>query len=401
MAELNKIQLGELIAQHKTGHSLERPFYHDSSIYRTELENIFLKHWIYAGHTSEIPKVGDFLTFEFDTESIIIVRSEQKTIKAHINVCRHRGSRICLETSGSKKLFVCPYHAWSYNLEGELVTARNMPQDFDPATQGLHSVKIELIGGFIFVCLNETPPSFEALRNDLDPVIELFGLNDLKLAEQRSYPIAANWKLAVENYQECYHCAPSHKEFARIHAMAQEPDVFQAAKQKYWQDHPDNPKFISHNRYFDLAESGQEGYQYDRNPLTANAITGSLKGEALAPLIGKLDVYDGGASEMMIGPLSYFLIYDDHILAYRFMPNNQSNCVCNVSWFVNESAIEGQDYNLSNLTALWDVTTKADKIIIGDNQKGINSRFYTSGRLSECEAFQQRFLNWYLKALAV
>jgi len=72
-----------------------------------------------------------------------------------------------------------------------------------------------------------------------------------------------------------------------------------------------------------------------------------------------------------------------------------------VSWFVNESAIEGQDYNLSNLTALWDVTTKADKIIIGDNQKGINSRFYTSGRLSECEAFQQRFLNWYLKALAV
>ena len=102
----------------------------------------------------------------------------------------------------------------------------------------------------------------------------------------------------------------------------------------------------------------------------------------------------------MIGPLSYFLIYDDHSLAYRFIPSNQPNCVCDVSWFVNESAVEGQDYNLSNLTALWDLTTKADQKIIGDNQKGVNSRFYKSGRLSEAEAFQQSFLNWYLKTMA-
>ena len=153
------------------------------------------------------------------------------------------------------------------------------------------------------------------------------------------------------------------------------------------------------NRYFDLAEKGQEGYQYDRNPLLRGALSGSLGGKPVAPLLGSLKEYDGGASELMIGPLSYFLIYDDHMLGYRFLPVSADECICDVYWFVNESAVEGKDYQLDQLTWLWDVTTQADKTIIMNNQKGVDSRFYQPGRLSEMESFQQSFLTWYLQTL--
>jgi Rieske 2Fe-2S family protein len=399
MAHSNADKIKQLVAAQKKGFSLGQAFYKDSDIYQAEINNIFLKHWLYAGHVSQIQSAGDYFTFEFDTESVIIVRTTAGEVKAHMNVCRHRGSRICLEQSGSQKSLTCPYHAWNYDLDGQLISARNMPDNFERSKNGLHQVNVELLGGLIFICLSEAPPSLTSLRQDLNQTFELFGMNSMKLAEQKSYRIPANWKLAVENYQECYHCAPSHQEFAQIHAMAKSPRVFQTAKENFSQAHQGNPKFIELNRYFDLAEEGQEGYQYDRNPLLRNALSGSFGGKPVAPLLGSLQIYDGGASELMIGPLSYFLIYDDHMLSYRFVPVSVDECICDVSWFVNESALEGQDYQLDQLTWLWDVTTQADKTIIRNNQKGVDSRFYQPGCLSEMESFQQSFLNWYLRHL--
>jgi phenylpropionate dioxygenase-like ring-hydroxylating dioxygenase large terminal subunit len=399
MALSNSDKIKHLVDEQQQGFSLGQLFYKDLDIYNAEINKVFLKHWLYAGHVSQISSTGDYFTFEFDTESVIIVRTTEGKIKAHMNVCRHRGSRICLEHSGSQKSLTCPYHAWSYNLDGELISARNMPDDFEPSNNGLHQVKVELLGGFIFVCLSENPPSLDSLRQDLKTTFELFGMNAMKLAEHKSYRIPANWKLAVENYQECYHCAPSHKEFAQIHVMAKSPKVFQKAKDNFLKANQGNPKFKELNCYFDLAEEGQEGYQYDRNPLVRNALSGSLGGKAVAPLLGSLQNYDGGASELMIGPLSYFLIYDDHMLSYRFLPISVDECICDVSWFVNDSAVQGEDYQLEQLTWLWDVTTQADKTIIMNNQKGVDSRFYQPGRLSEMESFQQSFLNWYLQTL--
>lgn len=399
MTPLASDKIQQYVATQQPGYSLAQPFYKDLDVYRAEINQIFLQHWLYAGHVSQIPTTGDYLTFEFDTESVIIVRTATGEIKAHINVCRHRGSRICLETSGSHKSLTCPYHAWNYNLDGELISARNMPDNFNRAQHGLHKVNLELIGGLIFICLAHNPPDLSALQGDLSEVFELFGFNSMKLAEKKSYCIPANWKLAVENYQECYHCAPSHPEFAQIHAMAKAPRVFKSAKAAFARAHQGKAKFKQCNRYFDLAEAGQEGYQYDRNPLVRGAVSGSLGGSKVAPLLGELGDYDGGASELMIGPLSYFLIYDDHMLAYRFLPTSVDECMCEVFWLVHESAVEGQDYQLDQLTWLWDVTTQADKKIIMNNQKGVDSRFYQAGPLSEMEGFQQHFLNWYLQTL--
>lgn len=392
--------ISELISEYIDGHSLQQGFYTEPAIYRAELQTVFSNHWLFAGHASQISSVGDYFLVDVGDDSVIVIRTANNEIKAHANVCRHRGSRICLEQHGSAKRLTCPYHAWSYNLDGNLVSARYMPPDFKPSENGLKSINLEVVHGLIFICLDESPPSLDELHDDLDDLLALFGVADMQLAEQKTYRIPANWKLAVENYQECYHCAPSHKEFAKVHAMGKSPDAFQKAKIDYWRLHVGNEKFKEFNRYFDLANDGQEGYQYDRNPLVGTSVSGSQNGKAVAPLLGQLTSYDGGASELMIGPLSFFLIYDDHILGYRFLPVSQDECVCDVFWFVNASAVSERDYRLDELTWLWDITTQADKQIIVNNAKGVASKYYAPGHLSEMEAFQQNFINWYLKTLS-
>jgi phenylpropionate dioxygenase-like ring-hydroxylating dioxygenase large terminal subunit len=399
MSKKNHNKVQQLVAAHQTGYALDRAFYFDQQVYQTELKQLFFKHWLYAGHSVQLAKPGDYFTFEIERESIIICRTKRGEIKAFMNVCRHRGSRICLSRQGSESSFVCPYHAWHYNLDGELIAARNMSEDFVVQDYNLRQVKLAVLGGLIFVSLADSPLGLESINNNLSAVFALYGFEQMKLAYKQRYVIPANWKLAVENYQECYHCGPAHPEFAKLHAMAKSPQQFLAKKQAYWQAHCTQPKFQSFDYYFNLAEAGQEGFQYDHNPLNKGVLTGSQDGQAVAPLLGELTDYSGGASELMIGPLSYFLIYDDHLVAYQFLPSAVDECVCEVSWLVNGNAVEGQDYQQTSLTWLWHTTTEADKRIITHNQQGVASQFYQPGPLSPMEGFQQQFLAWYLAAL--
>jgi len=396
--------LEKLLADYRPGYSLEQDFYKSPDVYAAELEHIFLQHWIFAGHTSQIPNAGDYFLFEFANESVIVVRTKDGDIKSHMNVCRHRGSRICLEKQGNKKALVCPYHAWTYELDGSLIGARQMSDDFDKSANGLRPVQVGMVGGLIFVTLSNEPPALNHMYDALGGVFDLFGFDHLKLAHHQSYAIAANWKLAVENYQECYHCAPSHQEFAKVHAMAGSPAKFKAQRTAYFESLDQNDpattiKRAEYNCYFDMATDGQEGFQFGRNPLMENALTGSANGQPVAPVLGKLIGYDGAASEFMLGPLSFFLIYDDHMLGYRFTPTGLETCTCDVFWFVRADAIEGKDYDKDKLTWLWHITTQADEEIIVNNQKGVNSHFYEPGKLSEMEYFEQHFLNWYLASI--
>jgi len=388
-----------LINSYQDGYSLAQNFYKNEEIYRKEIENIFLKNWVFAGHISQIPAHGDFFLYEFDEESVIVVRSKTGEINAFMNVCRHRGSHICLEKKGNAKSLVCPYHAWSYNLEGELVAARNMEDDFDKSTNGLHRVHLELLGGLIFISLAETPLSLQSMRSELNDTFDLFGLERTKLAKQISYPIRANWKLAVENYLECYHCTPAHREYSAIHTLALPPAKFEQHLADYQARMTNAIRTTPCNQYYDLANEGEEGFQYSRDPLLPGMKSGTLNGEPASRLLGDITGYDGGCSDLMLGPVSFFLIYDDHMVGYRFLPLTVDTCVCDVYWFVHESAEEGKDFDLSALTWLWDVTTQADETIITNNQKGVNSHFYRPGKLSEMEDTQQCFLDWYIKVL--
>lgn len=397
MAKFKSID--QLLRDYKTGYSLEQEFYKNPDLYEVEMQNIFMKHWILAGHMSQIPNKGDYLLFEFDKESVIVINTGDG-VKAHINVCTHRGSHICLEKQGTVKALTCPYHAWTFDLDGKLKAARNMHEGFDFDGNGLHKANVELVGGLIFVNLSDNPPSLDGMREDLSDVFDVFGFDNMKVAKQQTYHIPSNWKLSVENYQECYHCAPSHKDFARVHAMAQSPEKFNVQKEEFIKNSDGHVRTKASPFYFDRAKEGEEGYQYDRNPLLPGRKTGSKGAEPVAPLLGKLKKYEEAASEFMVGPVTYFLIYDDHMLGYRFLPDTQETSICDLFWFVRDDAEEGKDYNLDDLTWLWHVTILDDEKIIVDNQKGVNSRYYRPGKLSEWEHFPQNFLNFYLNAIS-
>ena len=391
--------LTDLLNDYNEGYSLEQGFYKNPDIYEEEIKKIFLHNWILAGHTSQIQSVGDFFLFEFDKESIIITRNKDGEVKANLNVCRHRGSHVCLEKSGNAKAFTCPYHAWSYDLNGTLIAARHMGADFERHKNGLHPAHVGLVGGLIFISLSDNPPSLAAMHEDLADVFDQFGFDHMKLIKQQPYPVRSNWKLAVENYQECYHCAPSHIDYAKIHAFALAPKKFKPIKDKFLEQTTCNVRTKPSSFYFDLAKEDDEGYQYDRNPLHKGMKSGSLGGKPVAPLLGKINGYGEAASEFIVGPVSFFLIYDDHMIGYRFMPVTHDTCVADVFWFVRDDAIEGKDYDLEELTWLWHVTILDDEKIIINNSKGVDSHFYSPGKLSGMEDMEQSFLNWYINAL--
>ena len=393
--------INDLIASHEPGGALAQRFYTDPEIYQLELERIVTSNWILAGHASQIPDAGDYLVFRLANESAIIVRGKDGQIRAFANVCRHRGSLICLEDRGNEKKFVCPYHGWTYDLDGKLIAARSMTEDFDKSEFGLHRVSLEILGGLLFVSFCDDPPSLEGAKRDLAEPLAMFDFENLKVAAEKTYPIAANWKLAIENYQECYHCATAHPDYARMHTLMLDPKKCDRIQEPMLQRMAAcGLKKIEHDFEDTLAKPGEQGYGYSRTALFEGYKTGSHDGESVAPLLGELSDYDGGASDLEVGPFTFFLAYSDHVVGYVFSPVDARNCICKIFWFVRGDAVEGKDYDREALMWLWNVTTLADEKIIVNNWKGVNSRYYQPGTFSVMERKERRYTEWILRELA-
>ena len=155
---MDNTQIKSLIKSQKDNYSLDQEFYTNDDIFKIDLENIFFKQWVFVGHISRIPNIGDYFLFEIGSESIIIIRDSYNIIHAHYNVCRHRGSRICLESEGNKKLLICPYHAWSYKLDGTIQSARLMCEEFDKAQWSLNKCHVKVFEGLTPIHhVNESP----------------------------------------------------------------------------------------------------------------------------------------------------------------------------------------------------------------------------------------------------
>jgi Rieske 2Fe-2S family protein len=200
--------------------TLPRKYYHSESIYAEELEKIFYKRWLCVCREEEIPDPGNFLTVEIGDESIIVVRDSQNQIKAHFNVCRHRGTRICDTDKGnfSSGVIQCPYHAWKYELSGELKSVpvpKEFP-DFNKADFSLFPAHVGIWGGFVFINLAEDPAPFETEMSALMNKFEDWNLPDLRIAHKIEYKLNCNWKLILQNYQECYHCPGVHPELSKL-----------------------------------------------------------------------------------------------------------------------------------------------------------------------------------------
>ena len=391
----------ELLNHHQEDWSLDQRFYKDESIFDLEKNHIFYDSWIFIGHESQIPNKGDYFVYKLLEEEIIVLRNKENEVKAFFNVCRHRGSRICLEESGNTSRFSCPYHSWTYNLDGKLLAAKSLREGIDKSTLGLHRCNIASVSGMLLINLSDNPQSLANLQSDLKEPFEMFGFEDLKVAAHKNYPIASNWKLAVENYQECYHCAPAHPEYSLSHSLKIEDEPgFDEAQEKMMENLEScGLREFEVNKDFSNKDPNQEQYAYSRYALFDGYMTGSKDGKPLAPLLGDIKEFNQGCSDFNIGPVSYFLAYCDHIVGYIFTPVSQNQCQCDIYWLVNKDAEEGKDYDKDKLMWLWDVTTYADETIIVNNQKGVNSIKYKSGPYTDKEQSTRRFIKWYLSEL--
>jgi phenylpropionate dioxygenase-like ring-hydroxylating dioxygenase large terminal subunit len=387
----------------KPGHALPRAYYTDPAIFERDLDRMVLRHWFCAGHVSSLEKPGDYFLAELGRESMILCRAADGTIHALLNVCRHRGSRVCVLRSGSAAGggFTCPYHAWSYGLDGRLRAAREMPEGFRREDYGLKSLPVRVLEGLIFASFAAQPPALDDAALALAEAAGTHGWAQAKVAHRESFEIRANWKLAIENYMECYHCQPSHPEFARRHAYAR-PAAQAAAIERAARARSAalGIEIADRDGYGLHARAGQESIAVMRSALLEGHATASADGALLAPLMGQFKVTDGSSTYFDVGPLSDFLAYPDHGVVYRFIPRSVERTEMEVLWLVRADAVAGRDYDLARLSWLWQVTSIEDKHIIECNQQGVNSRYYEPGPYSLQETYANRFVEWYLAEIS-
>src|SRR5215472_1891127 len=204
-------------------HALTLPgrYFTDEGILALERERIFASDWVCVGREAHAAQPGDFFLADVAGESLIIARADDGRVRAFYNLCRHRGTRLCTDERGHlNKSIQCPYHAWTYALDGRLIGARNMSavEDFDPREYPLHEAALATWEGFIFVNLARTPEPFESVFAPLLTRFERWNIGGLLAARHFDYDVAANWKLVFQNYSECYHCPLIHPALEKLTA---------------------------------------------------------------------------------------------------------------------------------------------------------------------------------------
>ena len=397
-----------LVAAQRPGHSLDQAFYVHPAIFERDRERILRNHWIMAGHVSQVREPGDFLLFDFAGESIIVLRDVEGVVRAHYNVCRHRGSQLLVTPAGRTQKITCRYHGWTYALDGSLQVAPRMPESFRRDKYGLKSCALRVIEGLIFVCLSEGPgPALDTVAAGLGPYLRLHGIGESRVAHRETWHVHANWKLAVENYLECYHCKPAHPQYCSVEIKVDRiGDGSPAAMARY---EARNQEWLARATALGstLPEFGTElpldarlpraqfGAAY-RAPLRAPYRSATEDGGPAAPLMGGFRDYDGGETALGLGPFTYMLAYNDYATFFQFVPRDAEHSDIVVSWLVNGAAREGADFDRGRLTWLWTVTTEQDKSIIEANAAGIRSSRYEPGPSSLLERDLDGFREWYL-----
>ena len=200
-------------------HTLPASHYTSKQTYTLEMERIFSNRWLYAGRLCEIRDAANYVLFEIDNESLILLRDRSGKPRAFFNVCRHRGTRMVVEPAGQfSRVIRCPYHAWSYALDGQLAGAPSMTEvsGFDKCDYPLHPAGLAVWEGGLFVNLSRDPEPFEVAWKPLLDKLGAWELPNLEVAHRVTYDIRANWKLVFQNYSECYHCPSLHPTLNRL-----------------------------------------------------------------------------------------------------------------------------------------------------------------------------------------
>jgi Rieske 2Fe-2S family protein len=396
--------LQRVLRQRQAGAPLPREFYTEEVLYAADLDLVFYKEWLFVGHTCEVPNAGSYFTVQIGEYPIVVVRGNDGVIRAVLNSCRHRGARICRESHGKSPKLVCPYHQWTYNLDGRLFAARQMEPGFDRSRYGLKAVHCEAVAGYVFICLADVASDFSVIRQQFEAYVAPHAIDQARVAFTSTIIEEGNWKLVWENNRECYHCASNHPELARTYADT--PAITGVTGTA------ENPLVIRHWRHceslglpseFRLSPDGH--MRTVRVPLLDGARSYTMSGETAVSrsLANSLPLTSAiGALLLFHYPTNWNHVLADHAISFRVLPLGPHRTQLTTKWLVNNAAVEGVDYDLKNLTHVWLETNGQDSQIVAENHIGVASPGYDPGPFSLAhESGVAQFLDWYVSRLRV
>ena len=339
-----------------------------------EREQIFARDWIGIGRADWIASAGDYFLTDVAGESLIVTRDRNGAIHAFYNVCRHRGTRLCLENRGRFQGSIqCPYHAWTYGLDGALNAARNMADvpGFDRADFPLHEARTALWEGFVFVNLS---PQAEPFERALAPLIGRFtrwDLERLRTGRTVEYDIACNWKLVFQNYSECYHCPLVHPQLDKL-----------SPSDSGKNDLTEGPVLGGYSELRSHAASLTVTGQTERPPL------GSVSGEDL----DRIYYYT-------IFPSMLLSLHADYVMVHYVTPVavNRTRIVC--TWLFEPETMEVPHFDPSDAVDFWDLTNRQDWRVSEFTQIGLSSRAYVPGPYSNAEGLLGAFDRHYTRTM--
>jgi Rieske 2Fe-2S family protein len=351
-------------------------FYTSSEVFDQERERIFGQSWVCVGRAEQIARAGDYLLAQVAGESVVVVRGRDGAARAFFNVCRHRGTRLCTEERGHFAGSIqCPYHAWTYGLDGQLLAARYMRETagFDRRDYPLHAAEVAEWEGFLLLNLDAGGSRFE---HAFVPLIDKFGawrMPELRVAGRIVYDLKANWKLIFQNYSECYHCPLIH------------PALDKLTPSRSGRNDLSTGPFLG-------------GY------MTLNNAVGSLtiNGHTARPPLGTLAGADlGRVYYYTIFPSMLLSLHPDYVMAHVLRPLAADRTEVACEWLFAPDTMARPDFDPSDAIEFWDMTNRQDWRVCELSQLGVGSRAYTPGPYSDSESLLHAFDEEYLRVMSV
>ncbi|HKX75503.1 MAG TPA: aromatic ring-hydroxylating dioxygenase subunit alpha [Acidimicrobiia bacterium] len=366
-APLSPTALDQLLLPFGESRTLPAAAYRDPEMFNWETEHIFAGGWVCLGRVDDLLAPGQIRAVDHGPESFLLTRDNNGDVYGFSNVCRHRGHPL-LEPGEPRdaRLIRCPYHSWTYRLDGNLRQAPTLTQApaFDPSEWPLHRVRVGEFLGWLFLDLSGEAPDLPATFGNLVEVLAPYQPLRLRLAARHSYEVAANWKLIVENYHECYHCTSIHPTLCQVTPV-------------------DSGR--------DIAPSGL--WCGGTMVLKDHAATMSMTGESFGVNFPQLSeeqlrqvLYVGLWPNLLVSP------HPDYVMTHRVVPLAAERTWVECDWLFPQEAWDLPEFDPSYAVDFWDLTNREDWRACENVQRGTRQRGFAPGPLSPWESTIYQFL---------
>jgi glycine betaine catabolism A len=328
----------------------------DPGVFEWELERIF-GEWICVGHVSQVSEPGSYVMREIGPDSVVVMGGADGRPHAFLNVCRHRGARLLSDAEGKVgRRVVCPYHAWSYGLDGELMGTRHMDgiENFDTACWGLIPVRVATIGGLVLVDLSGEASDADGHVGDLRAHLDRYRVDGLRRVRRNAYDVAANWKAIAENYSECLHCPGVHPE---LNALSD----------------------YRSGEVMDGAGAWCGGSMTLRD---GAATMGRSGGAERRPIEGLAEADLRSVLYFVLFPNAFVSLHPDYVMLHTLWPRTVDRTEVICEWFFEPATIRAEGFDPADAIDFWDQVNREDWHVCELTQKGVRTRGYALGRYS-------------------